>query len=562
MFRYILLLLFTMILMTSCTSYDDTDRTPSVVGDINDSISWYSDSNNDVLEMKITIPTVNDFLCAPYDNLSYDLRPCTLEDVYNDTDPYDTYKPELHVRVDIDGLEPMDEGLMNATLRQKGKTTREAKQKSYRIKLDSNAGLFKGERTFQINKHFYDKSRINQRVFFELFKSVPNFTSLKTRFIHLKVNNEDYGFFTHTEAVDEYFLKNRGWSEEDQLYKAQNFTFRNDARMAIKENGKPVNKDTFESMIEPKNGPNDHRKLIEMIDKIYNSSSDKEFNKNFSYYFNRENYITWLAINIVVANKDTVSQNFFLYKPKHSDVFYFLPWDYDDIGQSVDQLAKWEIGISNWWDVPLHRKFLQIEQNRKDLDDKVTFLRDNYFQPSEIEQKVNQYKEILKSYVEVEPDTLNLDLDVWEDSLKIISPQIDKNINAYRAEFGSPMPFWQTPITIDGVSRIWWDLAVDFEKDEIVYDLFIADNPDFENPLVVENNMSIKNGKIVQPDEDTLTYGEVYYNVLQKLPKGTYYSKIIAKELNTVEHRYQITFNKEVEIGQKKYFGVREFKVE
>jgi hypothetical protein len=43
---------------------------------------------------------------------------------------------------------------------------------------------------------------------------------------------------------------------------------------------------------------------------------DAPFAATFSHYFNRNNYLSWLATTILLGNPDTINQNFGLYQPR------------------------------------------------------------------------------------------------------------------------------------------------------------------------------------------------------------------------------------------------------
>jgi len=547
---------FILLFLSACESYNTIeDSVPSVEGDIVDSDAWYSDNFDVVTDINITIPVPNEYLCSPYNNLEAPPRPCTLEDVYNDTDANDEYKPKLHVYFSAKDYENIN-NLPNAEFYQKGKSTRNSKLKSYRIKLDEDANLFHNERSIQLNKHPNDHSRVRNRLAFEFFEEIPNFTSLKTKFCRLNVDGKDYGLFTHVENGDKYFLQNRGWSEEDYLYKAQNFAFTIDEGMEIDLKGKPLDKKAFEAVIEPQTGK-DFTKLIDMINAINETQTDEEFEKVFNRYFNRSNYITWMAINLIMANKDTVSQNFFLYNPKGSDTFYFTPWDYDGTASDTDEYAKWELGISTWWGIPLHQKFLAVKKNRDDVDTMVTNLRENYITPEKIEEKLKRYKILVEPFMQRSPDIDILSYARWEKDFKSLVSRLDVNIKNYRDQFGSPMPFWQNYKYVDGILTLSWDEAVDFEGDEIVYDLLCADNPDMNNTIIDRKGLSSKNGEL-----NVSLWGSLSYSLNIDLKSGDHlFMKVIAKEKDNPLH-YQISFDNEVKVNDVYYFGELEFKVE
>ncbi|NPA59157.1 MAG: hypothetical protein GXO30_01620, partial [Epsilonproteobacteria bacterium] len=254
---------------------------PDFLGDIMDNDAWYADATTEILEVNVTVPTPNDFVCSPYNDLSALARPCTMVDVYNDADANDDYKPKLHVLMQAGDFVVGNE-LPNASFYQKGKSTRRSKQKSYRIKLDSETNLFHGERTFQMNKHPYDYSRVRNKLAFDLFETIPNFTSLKTRFVHMMIDENgtgnfvDYGLFTHIEQADIEFLANRGWNKDNNLYKAQNFDFRMTDALLLDKNGEPVDSDAFDERIEIVRGKH-HQKFVNMLNEVNACTTDAQF---------------------------------------------------------------------------------------------------------------------------------------------------------------------------------------------------------------------------------------------------------------------------------------------
>lgn len=540
---------------SSCGSYDNVDRTPSVSGDIVDYDGWYTETIDRVLNVYINVPVPNEYYCAPYDDHAAPIRPCTLEDVYGDIDSTDDYKPELHVKMYTDFYES-NNSVVNAEFKQKGKSTRRSKLKSYRVVLDDDKPLYNEEGTLQLNKHPNDYARIKQMMSFELFKDIPNFTSLKTLFYRLWINDVDYGLYTHVENVDEIYLRNRGWNEQDKLYKTQNFAFRVESGMELDSKGEPINREVFEAVIEPQTG-DDHSKLITMLNAINENMSDEQFTQVFEKYFNRQNYITWMAVNLVLANKDTVSQNFYLYNPLYSDKFYFLPWDYDGISRATEKYAKWELGIGTWWGISLHNKFLKIKANREELDVMVDNIRNNYITDAKVQMLLDKYKPLIEPFILRNPDNDVLSESNWLEEFNIVVPRISENVQNYKSQIGSPMPFWQGMRYQNGVLTLTWEESIDFEGDAIVYDILCADNVDFNNSIVNLANVDQNSS-----DLNVTSWGDVSYSTPVDLSSGDrLFMKIVAKEKYNPSN-YQIAFDKAVEIDGIKYFGVLEVKLE
>jgi len=561
-FLYYTALLCTFSLFQGCGNYNDVDKTPSIVGELIDNQEWYNEMPQTLLETRVFIPVPNDDLCVPWDDLNASPRPCTFDDVWHDTDSTDDYEPRLHVHYEND--EYMENSGVNADFIQKGKTTRHAKLKSFRIKLDKGEPFFYKERTMQLNKHPFDRAKMRNKLYFEIFQDIPNFNSLRTRFAHLYIdidgNLTDQGLFTHIEKCDKYYLQNRGYSEDDNLYKTQNFAFRITPEMKLNEKGDPVDPDAFDSVITIVNGKETY-KLLEMLQAVDDAKTDESFMKVFNQYFNRENYITWMAVNIVSGNKDTITQNFFLLNPHFSDKFYFLPWDYDGAGRALEKYAKWEWGIGTWWGITLHKKFLKIKQNRDDLDKMVYNIRNNYISDEVIHEKLDRFRVIVEPFMKKEPDVTALPYEDWEEAFYILRDEmVPLNMREYESQKGVPMPFWQSAQYFRDTQtlHVTWDESVDLEGDEVLYNLEIAtfDDVNFTNPFIVENNISKTDPRIQYE-----SWGNFIYDTNISLEPGHYYMKVISFEKNNPEH-YQIAFDKEVEIDGVKYFGVLEFKVD
>ena len=132
---------------------------------------------------------------------------------------------------------------------------------------------------------------------FDLFTEIPYFNSLRTQFVHVMFDDDgnpatkdvDYGLFTHVEKMGKEYLINRGWPDGSNVYKAEDFAFLSDSRLALKEDGSPQSKTDFERVLSIENGK-DHRNLVQMIEDINNEDTD--FNAIFAKYFNRNNYHT------------------------------------------------------------------------------------------------------------------------------------------------------------------------------------------------------------------------------------------------------------------------------
>ena len=184
---------------------------------------------------------------------------CTLADVIADVNPDDDF--EVEIAVHFQGDDFADDGSeSNATLRQRGGFSRTWPQKSFRVKLENDDVLWRNEDRLQMNKNPFDKSRIRNKLAFDLMREIPNLPSLRTQFVNLWIDDgqgpEDYGLYTHAEYAGKEYLINRGRNKDDNLYKIEYFAFSQGDLNAIQvdENGEPIDEDRFETALDIKRG--------------------------------------------------------------------------------------------------------------------------------------------------------------------------------------------------------------------------------------------------------------------------------------------------------------------
>ncbi len=497
----------------------------------------------------------------------------TIATINTDLNSKDTFDPEMKIHFSADDY-PNDGKVDNAKLRMRGESTRLAAQKSYRVKLNSGMPLWRGEQTLQFNKHPYDLTRMRNKLAMDLFRDIPHINSLRTQFAHIVFDDDanaatpdvDYGLFTHVEKMGKEYLAQRGLPTTSVMYKAEEFKFEPDERLALKSDGSPVNQTTFEYALSIQNSGN-HTLLQQMLADVNNSNTD--FNTVFSKYFNRNNYLTWLATSILMGNHDTRDQNFGLLQLAGTTRYYFVPWDYDGSLGWVSQAdvspngkpyyADWQYGLSNWWESPLHRRFLQQAGHLELLKAAVDELRDKYLTPARILHKAQTYKPVIEAWVSAAPDVANLPASTatastnqrvqeWNAEVQRLSTVIEGNYNAFIARLEKPMPFFQSATTSAGQLVLGWEPSVDLQGDAVSYTVQVASQPDLAS--VSSTNLKV--------NQTGLTITSVS---VPALPAGTYYMKVVATDS---KGHSQIAFDTTVDTtttGSTKYFGVLKFVV-
>jgi len=486
----------------------------------------------------------------------------TFADVNADIDDTDAVEPEISAHIILDGY-PDDGQQINATLRLRGSSTRLAEQKSYRIKLASAAAAWRGEKTLQFNKHPYDLTRMRNKLAFDLFRDIPHIPGLRTQFVRMNITNRnaagstyasaDYGLFTHIEKMGKEYLANRGLPTDGNIYKAEDFEFRPDSRLALDANGKPVNKAEFEKVMNLEADNNNHQKLIAMLTELNDPGSN--FDTVFAKYFDKSNYLTWLATNILMGNHDTINQNFALYQPKANDKFYFLPWDYDAAFGFQDQPNEVEEGllysplsrtVGNWWDVPLHERFLRDPKRVHELKQAIDEIRDAYLTEAKLKARIDAYMPLVQPFISSEPDseylptTTSSPVADWAAESARIATVVKRHRDDFFATLELPMPFWQGVELEGGMIRMTWDAAIDLQGDPVTYNVIVSSRVDFQTTYQQLSGTTQTEWTIAKP------------------PNGVWYMKVTARDS---KGNTQIGFDEYDDADGNHHFGVVAFRV-
>ncbi len=452
-----------------------------------------------------------------------------------------------------EGMLGYGETRSNATIRIRGNSSSTLPVKSYKLKLDDGAGLWRGQSNIALNKHAFDPTRFRNKLYFDILKEIPEVPSLRTQFAILYIKDEtagetefkNYGFYTQVEVPTKKYLKNHGMDSSGYLYKMISFNWeKNDA---IKNFGDPdFDLEAMDNVVSCR-GREDNTKLLKLIDMVNDLSID--INDIIDTYFDRENYITWLAYNILMGNVDTTMQNYYLYSPLNGNKWYFIAWDGDGAlchRQSVmmgtdKNNADWEVGISNYWNVLLHQRFLKYASNRKQLAEKVEELY-GWLNKDYIAAKAEEYNSIVEQYVTQMPDLLHLRYTIEERDTIVdtLAEEIEYYYEKFQSSLTALMPFWGYQVVNEaGLLRFSWGEAYDFSAKPVTYTITISKYPDMSEPIITEK-----------------TNSSLFYEAdFSAFSTGTYYWTVLAEN----EDGKQVSLANRVTLDEKYYPGIAEF---
>jgi spore coat protein CotH len=139
-----------------------------------------------------------------------------------------------------------------------------------------------------------------------------------------EIKREPIGLFTLVEQKDKRFLRLNYGSSKGLLMKPSTFGL-------FRYLGEDW--DEYQIGFVPKTDPTEEqkRRVIEFAKLIHKSDFD-EFEERYEEYLDVDQYLRFLACNVIVCNLDSFlggSQNHYIYLDPESNKFQFLPWDMD-----------------------------------------------------------------------------------------------------------------------------------------------------------------------------------------------------------------------------------------
>lgn len=443
-----------------------------------------------------------------------------------------SYNPVLNCNVQIlnedEKLDPLlNLDMKNATIRVRGNSSRGDTYKSYKVKFTDENMNFYGQKNLNINKHSEDVTKVATKLETELLAGMDNVTSYRTYFMRVWIRDASlpkqqqqfryYGLYTEIEQPNKTYLEVRGLSSSASMYKARNFDF--SLQDVLKDVDDPEYSETeFETVLTIREAKN-HKKLLEMLKEVNDEAND--FEKVFHKYFNEDNYLTWMAFNLLMGNEDIINHNFIIYNPNNSQTWYFIPWDFDGtlhFGKYESSLMKLPTSLKGGQKLNqsvLHRRYFRLEGSREKLLVKMEELLENNLTRSNIEKLLNSYKYVLNKTVTLEPDISLLEMPPNElpEYLDSLYDGILSNYEAYKEanEYPVPMYVGMPKRNKKGTVHFSWQPSYSYQGRTVTYNLKVYSDYNMKNMVLEKNNIV-----------------NTYWNSDVKLKPGVYYLMVTA----------------------------------
>lgn len=471
-----------------------------------------------------------------------------------------SYNPVLNCNVQIlsEGQKPdplLDLDHKNATIRVRGNSSRGASYKSYKVKLEEEAGTFLGQKNLNINKHAGDVSKISTKLQTDLLAHMDDIASYRTYYMRLWIRDASlpeeeqefvyYGLYTEIEQPNKTYLETRGLSSNAVMYKASDFSFAlNDALRNVDDPA--YSEEEFETVLSIREGSN-HEKLLAMLADVNDTTRD--FGEIFETYFDEDNYLTWLAFNLLMGNEDIINHNYIIYSPENALSWYFIPWDFDGalrFGEYRSSFSQPDSlrGIQTLNTGILHRRYFRLEGSIQKLDDKMQELLDTVITQERVDGLVDSYKPVLEKTMPLYPDIDLLDMSPAE-----LIPYIDgmyegilDNYEAFRRalEYPAPMFVSMPEVRSDGTIRFAWDASYSYQGRPVTYNVRVYEDLRMQDLVFEQTGIE-----------------QTEYISGQSLPEGTYYLKVTA-----VDSQGNEQFSLEHVDGDNLFvFGLLEFEI-
>ncbi len=195
------------------------------------------------------------------------------------------------------------------------------------LKLDFNEFVrgrsYDGMKKINLNNGVGDPSLQRDFLAYDMMRKA-GVKAPRTAYAKVYLNDEYWGIYVIVEQIDKTFLKNNFASEEGDLYKNIGWT-------ELLWEGDDASDYESSIALRTNKATSDFSDFIEFVD-ILNNSSDNDFEQAISQVFDVNYFLRALAIDVVTDNWDSYiehGRNFYLYHEPISDLFYWIPWDYN-----------------------------------------------------------------------------------------------------------------------------------------------------------------------------------------------------------------------------------------
>jgi len=257
---------------------------------------------------------------------------------------------------------------------------------------------FYGFKQLNLNNNYDDASLMREKVGADLFREfgVPAAnTTFCVVYVDYGSGPQYFGVYTLVEEVDNTVISTQFSDDSGNLYKpdgdAASFaygTFDTD-EMELK-----TNEDVADY--------SDVRSLYDALHSSTRTSDTEAWQSQLESVLDVDNFLKWLAANIVIQNWDTYGQmthNYYLYNNPENQLLTWIPWDNNEAfqeGKNGGALSLNLQTVSSSW--PLISYLMDVPEYEASYENYLLEFVNNVFVPSEMISTYESYYDLLKDY--------------------------------------------------------------------------------------------------------------------------------------------------------------------
>ncbi|MFU8842316.1 MAG: CotH kinase family protein, partial [Bacteroidales bacterium] len=311
----------------------------------------------------------------------------------------------------------------NISLRIRGDGSKEYPKKSLEIKFDS-IPFTTGEQVLNFNAEYRDISYMRSFLSSFCFRSA-GIACPAMEHVVLYLNGSFFGIYLMTEEVDDLFLKNNGFPDDGNLYKAQ----LDGACLSIYDNIYYH----WKKVVDAIPGRDDLAHLIQMLNHSENENYPEFLDNTFDY----ERLTTLIALNMLIANGSTYYHNYYLFNNTgNQGKWEIIPWDLD---LTLAAYSKWYPfhRSSGFWtpDNPLLERSLINDLVFGNIQVKVSQLSSDLFNAGSLFPVIDSLYDVLLPYIPLDTTDQIEDIETWDQYIESNRDFITTRINHLNYQF-------------------------------------------------------------------------------------------------------------------------------
>lgn len=256
------------------------------------------------------------------------IDPAILEWIYNNVESDSEHYAAFHFQNNL-----INESVDTIGFRLRGNTSRDSQKKSFKVSFNTfiQGREFYGVDKLNLNGEHNDPSIIRSKLCFDHFNKIGLIAS-RANHAEVYINGNYYGLYISVEHIDDEFLRKNFADDSGNLWKClypadlQYLGSDPNIYKNLEENGRPV----YELKTNEETG--DFYKLAHLID-LFNNTPSNALADSIESFLYVPGVLKYFAMNILLGSWDdywSLMNNYYLYHNPSLDMFYLIPYDYDN----------------------------------------------------------------------------------------------------------------------------------------------------------------------------------------------------------------------------------------